>query len=132
MPECIFCRIVADKTPARRIYEDEELLAFDDLNPKAPVHILIIPKKHIPSVLELKEEDRSGIAAASNQCRDRNQQFGGCYHQRVERGRAGHRSIPTVRPFPAVDRSYPRSWLHLGRHVGRQQLETAEHRANAN
>jgi len=64
MPECIFCRIVADKTPARRIYEDEELLAFDDLNPKAPVHILIIPKKHIPSVLELKEEDRSGIAAA--------------------------------------------------------------------
>lgn len=64
MPECIFCRIVAAQAPARRVYEDGELLAFEDLNPKAPVHVLIIPKKHIPSVLDLQEEDLARVGAA--------------------------------------------------------------------
>lgn len=55
---CIFCDIVAKKKPARIVYEDEEILAFRDLNPQAPIHILIIPKKHVSGVTGLRDEDR--------------------------------------------------------------------------
>jgi len=48
--DCIFCRIVAGEIPADIVYQDKELLAFRDINPQAPTHILIIPKKHIPSL----------------------------------------------------------------------------------
>jgi len=55
--DCLFCKIANHKIPAKIVYEDEELIAFDDIAPKAPVHILVIPKKHIDSVTDLKEED---------------------------------------------------------------------------
>ncbi len=55
--ECIFCRIVSGEIPSRVVHEDDELLAFRDINPVAPVHILIIPKKHIPILLELGPRD---------------------------------------------------------------------------
>ena len=48
--DCIFCRIVAGEIPADIVYQDKELLAFRDINPQAPTHILIVPKKHIPSL----------------------------------------------------------------------------------
>jgi histidine triad (HIT) family protein len=57
MDDCIFCRIVEGGIPCRKIYEDGELLAFHDLNPQAPVHFLVIPKKHIPSMMELESAD---------------------------------------------------------------------------
>ena len=49
-PNCIFCKIVAGKIPSKKVYEDEEIFAFHDINPWAPVHFLIIPKMHIPSL----------------------------------------------------------------------------------
>lgn len=52
---CIFCKIVQKEIPARIVYEDEAILAFDDVNPIAPVHVLVIPKRHIESVNELSE-----------------------------------------------------------------------------
>lgn len=52
---CIFCKIVAGQIPAKKVYEDEEILAFHDINPWAPVHFLIIPKAHIPSMAQLDE-----------------------------------------------------------------------------
>ncbi len=52
---CLFCKIANKEVPADIVYEDERFLAFKDINPKAPVHILIIPKKHIPSVDHLDE-----------------------------------------------------------------------------
>jgi histidine triad (HIT) family protein len=55
--DCIFCRIVARQTPADIEYEDDAVLAFKDLYPKAPVHILIIPKRHISSIAELEADD---------------------------------------------------------------------------
>ncbi|SEN04331.1 histidine triad nucleotide-binding protein [Lihuaxuella thermophila] len=58
MDNCIFCQIVEGKIPSEKVYEDEDLLAFRDINPVAPVHVLIIPKKHISSLLELTEEDQ--------------------------------------------------------------------------
>ncbi|MBI2251716.1 MAG: histidine triad nucleotide-binding protein [Armatimonadetes bacterium] len=54
---CLFCKIAQKEIPAKIIYEDEKILVFYDLNPQAPVHILIITKKHIPHLLELKKED---------------------------------------------------------------------------
>lgn len=57
MPDCVFCMIADKKIPSQIVYEDEEILAFKDINPEAPVHILIIPKKHFTSLMELNEED---------------------------------------------------------------------------
>ncbi len=61
MEDCIFCKIVKREIPADIVYEDEEVLAFKDIEPVAPVHILVIPKKHITSVIELKKEDEALI-----------------------------------------------------------------------
>ena len=58
MSECIFCRIVQGSIPAKLIYQDAETLAFDDINPQAPVHSLVIPKRHVESVQVLGEEDQ--------------------------------------------------------------------------
>lgn len=61
MNNCIFCKIINKEIPSNIVYEDEEILAFRDINPVAPVHILVIPKKHIESVIELKEEDEKVV-----------------------------------------------------------------------
>ncbi len=50
MPECIFCKIVAGEIPATLVYEDESVVAFDDLSPQAPVHTLVIPKRHVANL----------------------------------------------------------------------------------
>ena len=62
MEDCLFCKIINRKIPSTIVYEDEEILAFKDINPAAPVHILVIPKKHIKSLLEVNEEDSKIIA----------------------------------------------------------------------
>ncbi len=54
-PNCIFCKIVEGKIPARKAYEDDELLVFHDIAPWAPVHLLLIPKEHVPTMYELEE-----------------------------------------------------------------------------
>ena len=58
MPGCIFCRIAAHEIPAKIFYEDEQCLVFQDANPKAPVHLLVIPRKHIISLNESIENDK--------------------------------------------------------------------------
>lgn len=56
-PNCIFCKIAAGRIPAQRVYEDEDILAFDDIHPWAPVHFLLIPKAHIASMAQLSAQD---------------------------------------------------------------------------
>ena len=56
---CLFCQIVNKEVPAEIIYQDDKILAIKDIKPKAPVHLLIIPKKHIPSVDYLKTPDKA-------------------------------------------------------------------------
>ena len=56
MTDCIFCRIAKGEIPSRKVYEDEELFAFHDINPWAPIHFLVIPKAHIPSMAQLDGE----------------------------------------------------------------------------
>ena len=55
--DCIFCQIVAGKITSEILYQDEEVIAFRDINPRAPIHLLIIPKKHIPSLTHLSEAE---------------------------------------------------------------------------
>ena len=52
---CIFCQIVSGKVPSEILYQDEEVIAFRDINPQSPIHLLIIPKRHIPSLTHLSE-----------------------------------------------------------------------------
>ncbi|MCK4261991.1 HIT domain-containing protein, partial [bacterium] len=61
MEKCLFCRIIKKEMESHILYEDDDILAFKDVNPQAPVHLLIIPKKHIPGVTELEEEDKELI-----------------------------------------------------------------------
>jgi histidine triad (HIT) family protein len=57
MPDCIFCRITRGEAPAKKVYEDERAFVFEDINPQAPTHVLIIPKKHIVGLKEAQAED---------------------------------------------------------------------------
>ncbi|MCL1974876.1 MAG: histidine triad nucleotide-binding protein [Firmicutes bacterium] len=59
LEDCIFCRIALGQIPTKFVYEDENIAAFRDINPRAKVHMLIIPKKHIASLAQAEEEDQS-------------------------------------------------------------------------
>ena len=59
MSDCVFCKIISGEIPSNKIYEDDKIMAFHDISPMAPVHFLIIPKKHIRNNLELEAEDES-------------------------------------------------------------------------
>ncbi len=65
MEECIFCKIASKEIPSKIVYEDEMVIAFEDLNPVAPVHILVVPKKHMQDILDLAEEDMKYIVAVT-------------------------------------------------------------------
>jgi histidine triad (HIT) family protein len=84
MENCIFCKIANGEIPSNKLYEDEELIAFNDLNPQAPVHFLVIPKKHIRNVMELEPGDTALMGrllfkaqelAAGNGCAENGARF---------------------------------------------------------
>ena len=54
--DCIFCKIANKEIPSKYVYEDDEVIAFNDINPQAPIHIIVIPKKHMASVLEADKD----------------------------------------------------------------------------
>ncbi|NQD95869.1 histidine triad nucleotide-binding protein [Pseudomonas sp. CrR25] len=56
--DCLFCKIVAGEIPARKLYEDDQVIAFHDVGPQAPVHFLVIPKRHIGTLKDLGEADK--------------------------------------------------------------------------
>ncbi len=57
MSDCIFCKIIDGDIPAEKVFENEHVIAFKDLNPQAPLHVLVIPKKHISTINDLQPED---------------------------------------------------------------------------
>lgn len=61
MADCIFCRIIRGEIPAGTVYEDDRVLVLEDINPQAPVHLLVIPRKHISTALDISAEDHSLI-----------------------------------------------------------------------
>ena len=62
MSDCIFCKLAEGEIPSNKVYEDDQIMCFHDADPQAPVHVLIIPKKHIESMDDLKEEDADLVA----------------------------------------------------------------------
>jgi len=60
VPECIFCRIVAKEVPSRLVYEDDAVIAFNDLNPQAPLHVLVVPRRHVGRLADLDDEALAG------------------------------------------------------------------------
>ena len=59
MTDCLFCKIAANEVPSEKVYEDDAYIAFNDINPQAPTHILVIPKKHIGRVAEMEASDET-------------------------------------------------------------------------
>ncbi|MEY2668672.1 MAG: Hit-like protein involved in cell-cycle regulation [Pseudomonadota bacterium] len=57
MSDCLFCRIACKEIPAKLVFEDEDVVAFEDINPQAPVHVLVVPKRHIPTLNDLTPAD---------------------------------------------------------------------------
>ena len=62
MSDCLFCKIIAGEIPSNKVYEDDQCLAFYDIDPQAPTHFLVIPKAHIPSVAGVSEENAAVVA----------------------------------------------------------------------
>lgn len=63
MDDCVFCKILRGEIPSKKVYEDETVYAFYDINPAAPVHVLVIPKEHISSADQITAENSSAVAA---------------------------------------------------------------------
>ncbi len=63
MDECLFCRIAKGEIPSSKVYEDEKVLAFDDVHPAAPVHVVVIPKFHIPKLMDVDRDNREHLNA---------------------------------------------------------------------
>ncbi|MDF0676827.1 MAG: histidine triad nucleotide-binding protein [Nitrospira sp.] len=69
MSDCLFCRVVTKTIPAKVVHEDDQTLAFDDIHPQAPVHTLVIPKRHVASIQDLGESDQALLAQLLLTCR---------------------------------------------------------------
>lgn len=93
--DCLFCKIVSGAIPAKRLYEDEHVLAFPDINPQAPVHVLLIPKKHLASHAHATAEDAAMlgqlISAAGEVARAQN--LGNGYRLVINTGPDGGQTV---------------------------------------
>lgn len=96
MEDCLFCKIVRREIPAKVIYEDEACLAFEDIHPQAPVHVLVIPRKHLASLAEMTPEDEilAGhlLAVAARLARERGLESKG-YRAVVNHGAWGGQTV---------------------------------------
>jgi histidine triad (HIT) family protein len=63
MADCLFCRIVAGEIPAKRVYEDDRIVAFEDIHPQAPVHVLVVPRRHVATLNDLEAADDGLVGA---------------------------------------------------------------------
>ena len=95
--DCVFCRIVAGEIPADILYQDDEVIAFRDINPQAPVHLLIIPKSHIVSLTELTESQLAlmgRMVSVANQLAKREGVSESGYRFVVNCGKQGGQLVP--------------------------------------
>jgi len=94
-PNCIFCRIVRGEIPAKKVHEDEDLLAFHDVRPQAPVHFLVIPKEHVPTLYDagMKQHKALGkmLALVGELARKEGAADG--FRTIINTGRVGHQEV---------------------------------------
>lgn len=86
MQECIFCKIVRKELPSKGVYEDDTVYAFHDINPVAPTHILIIPKKHILGIQSLEPEDKEIVAHMLYVARKLGEELGYAPDEKLNKG----------------------------------------------
>lgn len=109
--DCLFCRIAAGEIPSDRVYEDEAVIAFHDINPKAPTHVLAMPRRHLASVADLTDADGDLLAAL----------FGALRHAAKAAGLKSYRVISNVGAESG------QSVFHLHFHLlGGRKLDTRE------
>lgn len=116
MTRCIFCGIVAGKLPASKVYEDEQFLAFMDIYPMRPGHILVIPKAHAQYVAELSREDRCGLLDTGSRIAQALRQSSllpAAIHFAINDGVAAHQSVPHVH-LHLLPRYRQDSWRLIG------------------
>jgi histidine triad (HIT) family protein len=96
MSDCIFCKIVAGQIPSKKVYEDDSMLAFHDINPVAPVHFMIIPKAHIESLMhcEASHQDILGKIMLLAPKLAQEQGLPDGFRLLVNTGRGGHQEVP--------------------------------------
>ena len=70
MADCLFCKIIAGEIPAKKVHESDHALAFEDINPQAPTHVLVIPKRHIPAFSALGEADGETLGHLAAACNE--------------------------------------------------------------
>ncbi len=108
---CLFCRIAAGEIPASKVYEDADVLAFKDINPQAPLHVLIVPKRHIATINDVAESDqalvgqlvrRAAAIAAEGGLRRPRLSDGLQLQRRGGSDGVPHSSAPAGRPEPGV------------------------------
>jgi len=96
MDDCIFCKIVSGEVKSSKVYEDDYVMAFDDIDPQAPVHVIIIPKKHLESVQTISNDDAIYlmhiISAAKTIAKNKNVDISG-YRLLTNHGRDGGQSV---------------------------------------
>jgi len=95
--ECIFCQIVAGKVPSEILYQDEEVIAFRDIHPQAQVHLLIIPKKHVPSLAQLPDAEMPLIghmAKVASQLAKREGIYESGFRLVINSGKEGGQLVP--------------------------------------
>jgi histidine triad (HIT) family protein len=95
--DCIFCQIVAGQVPSDTLYQDEKVMAFRDIRPITPTHVVIIPKKHIPSLLKLSDADlplMADLVKAANQLAKREGIAEKGYRLVINCGREGTQLVP--------------------------------------
>jgi histidine triad (HIT) family protein len=85
-PDCLFCRIAAGEIPSEHVYEDDDVVAFRDINPKSPTHVLAIPRRHIASAANLTDADGELLASL----------FAALRHVAEEAGLRGYRIVTNV------------------------------------
>ena len=98
MQDCIFCKIVRGEIPSKKIYEDEEMIAFHDIHPQAPVHFMLVPKRHIASLAEATADDAPVLgrmlAQAGRLAREQGSPDG--FRSVVNTGRIGRQDVMHV------------------------------------
>ncbi len=96
MSDCLFCKIAAGQIPAKKVFEDEDILAFNDINPARPVHVLLIPKKHITSLATATADDTPVLgrmlAVASSIATEQGSPDG--FRVIINTGRVGNQEVP--------------------------------------
>jgi histidine triad (HIT) family protein len=95
MNDCIFCKIIRSEIPSRKVYEDDEIFAFHDINPAAPVHFMIIPKQHIASLAEadMRHQQLLGRMLAKAGELARSQGLNDGFRTIINTGRIGHQEV---------------------------------------